>query len=221
MNGSDFSYIAAGLTTTLKLLLYSALLTLGVASLVAIGRTSRVAWLRRACASFTEVFRSIPLIALMLLLFFGLPQLSSSLLLPGFWTAVIAITISESAFTSEALRAAIRSVPQTQWDAAASIGLSRAQTYVRVVLPQAALPAIPTIVNMFIYILKASALASLITVNDMTLRAGSLIVLTAEPLKTYAILLFLYVCISTPLGLLGAYSERRFGSLLGAEGRLG
>jgi His/Glu/Gln/Arg/opine family amino acid ABC transporter permease subunit len=220
-NQSDFSYIIEGLSTTLQLLFYSALFTLVGALLLAMGRNSRLRVVRVVCGTYVEVLRSVPLVALLLLVFFGLPQVSEWLILPGFWAAVVAISASEAAFTSEALRGAIRSVPQTQWDAAASIALTRFQTYRKVVLPQAALPAIPVLVNMTIYVLKATALASLITVSEMTLRAGSLIVLTAEPLKTYGLLLLLYVCISTPLGLLGHYSERRFGSMLGAEAKLG
>lgn len=215
-----FGTLLPGLPVTLELTAISTVLMLAMAAALAIGRNSMRRSIVRFTRSYVDIFRSIPTLALLYLVFFGLGGVARTLILPAFWAAVLALTLSQAAFSAEVFTSAIRSVGPGQWDAAASIGMTRRQTYGRVVLPQAVVPAIAPTVNGLIWVIKTTALASLITVNELTLRADTLINVNAEPFKTYIALLAFYVAITVPLGYLGRYSERRVGSALGAGARL-
>jgi His/Glu/Gln/Arg/opine family amino acid ABC transporter permease subunit len=191
-----------------------------IAVLLALGRESQFRAVRWFCRAYVDLFRSVPLLAMILLVFFGLPTLTSTLRFSGFWSAVIAISITEGAYAAEVYRAALGSVGRAQRDAAASIGLTRTQSYVRVILPQAVVPAIAPTVNTVIWVIKDTTLASLIAVNELTLRASSLININAEPLATYAWLLLFYVAVTIPLGYLGRFAEQVVGARLDAGSRL-
>lgn len=169
--------------------------------------------------SYVDVFRSVPTLALIYLVFFALPGISRSIALPAFWSAVLAICIAESAYCAEVYSSAIRSVRPGQWEASASIGLSRRQTLWRVVLPQAVIPGVAPTINMIIFTIKDTALASLITVDELTLHADSLASQNFQPLKTYMVLLGFYVVITVPAGYLGRLAERKLGGGLGAAAR--
>jgi His/Glu/Gln/Arg/opine family amino acid ABC transporter permease subunit len=213
-------FLIPGAPLTLKITAVSAVAVIGVAIVMALARESRLVAVRGAARVYVDVFRSVPLLAMILLVFFGLPVLSPTLRFSGFWCAVIAIGITEGAYTAEVYRAALASVGRPQRDAAASIGLSRTRSYLDVVLPQAVMPAVAPTVNAVIWIIKDTTLASLIAVNEMTLRATSLININAKPLSTYAFLLLLYVVVTIPLGYLGRFAERHLGARLDAGSRL-
>src|SRR5262249_32305217 len=105
-----------------------------------------------------------------------------------------------------------------QWDAAKSIGLSRWQAYRLVVLPQSIPSALPPTINMVIYTIKGTALASLITVNELTLEAESLVSDTYQALPVYLLAGVFYLSVTIPLGFLGQQLEARLGRSLGSGG---
>jgi His/Glu/Gln/Arg/opine family amino acid ABC transporter permease subunit len=213
-------FLLPGVGLTAKVTGVSFVIVVAIAILVALGRESQfraVRWLSRA---YVDLFRSVPLLAMILLVFFGLPTLTPTLRFSGFWSAVIAISITEGAYAAEVYRAALGSVSRAQRDAAASIGLTRSQSYIRVILPQAVVPAIAPTVNTLIWVIKDTTLASLIAVNELTLRASSLININAKPLATYAWLLLFYVVVTIPLGYLGRFAEQVVGARLDAGSRL-
>jgi His/Glu/Gln/Arg/opine family amino acid ABC transporter permease subunit len=213
--GSIINSLAPGAVTTLELTAISCVIVFVLSVLFAIGTNSRVRAVGVVSRRYVDVFRSVPLLAILYLLFFGLPSVSPALQLSALWCSVIGIAISEAAFTAEIYAGAIRSVSRSQWDAAASIGLSRRQIYWRVVLPQAAIPAAAPTINMLIWVIKDTSVASLITVNELTLRASSLINVNAKPLPTYLVLLGFYVVVTVPLGYIGRFVERGLGARLG------
>ncbi|HLH64769.1 MAG TPA: amino acid ABC transporter permease [Solirubrobacteraceae bacterium] len=212
---SIITALAPGATVTLELTGISCALVFVLSVALAIGTNSRVRAVGIACRRYVDVFRSVPLLAILYLLFFGLPTVSPALALSALWCSVIGIAVSEAAFTAEIYAGAIRSVSRAQWDAAASIGLSRRQAYWRVVLPQAAVPAAAPTINMLIWVIKDTSVASLITVNELTLRADSLININARPLATYLVLLGFYVVVTVPLGYAGRLVERGLMARLG------
>lgn len=212
--------ILPGARLSLECLVISVVLVFLLATGMAVCGNSKLLILRSIAGAYIHTFRSIPVLALMFLTFFGLPSLSPHLQLSSLWSAVVAITLSEGAYTAAIYQAALQSVGAGQWRAAESIGLSRTRAYLDVIFPQALLPAIPPSVNMVIWVVKDTAIASLIALNEMTLHATSLININAEPLKTYAGLMVMYVVVTVPLGYFGLVVETRLGKRFGAAARL-
>ena len=110
-----------------------------------------------------------------------------------FWGAVITLAISDSAFTAEIYRSGIQSIARGQAEASQTIGLSYAQSMRYVILPQAIRRILPPLANQFIYIVKMSAFASVIGMQELTRRANELVVTEYRPLELYSLLILEYL----------------------------
>ncbi len=125
-------------------------------------------WINRI---YVEVFRAIPLLVLLLWIYYGLPTLLG-ITFPVFWAGLVTLALSDAAFEAEIFRAGIQSVPKGQREAAHTLGLSRWHTFRRIVLPQAIRYILPALGNQFIYVLKMSSLVSVIGFQELTRRAN-------------------------------------------------
>lgn len=214
-------YLLPGILITIELTAIVSAATIVLAIALAILGEGRGRVGSAISTTYIELFRAIPQLALILLVYFGAPILNGAFAFSGFWSAAIALSIGEAGYTAAIYRAAIRSIATGQWEAGYSVGLTRGQIYRSTILPQAALPAIGPTVNMVIYTIKGTSLASIITVNEMTLRAESTVAQYSQPLATFMVLLALYVALTLPLGYLGRFLERRFSAALGGLGQMG
>ncbi|MFB2532725.1 amino acid ABC transporter permease [Paracoccus sp. p4-l81] len=139
-----------------------------LAAVLAIIRVLRVPLLAPAVAVFISFFRGTPLLVQLFLFYYGLPQLFPALTgLDGITAAVIGLTLHFSAYMAESIRAAIIGVDRSQWEAAASIGMTQGQLLRRIILPQAARVAAPTLMNYFIDLIKSTSLAFTLGVTEM------------------------------------------------------
>jgi polar amino acid transport system permease protein len=200
--------LSGGVVVTLELAITSTVLTILVAGLLALCRVSPFRPVRFLARAQTDVFRSVPLLALLLFLYYAVAPSLAGLGASAFWVGVIALTLSESAYLAEVYRAALESIAAQQWDAAASIGLGWWQTMRLVVLPQAVPAAIPGTVNITVGVVKDSSLTSLIAVPDVTLGATILVSNTFLPFQVYLVLAGIYFVMVVPLAYLARYSER-------------
>ena len=167
-------------------------IVLGLA--VALGRLSRFAPLRAALVAYVEIWRNVPLIVQLLVIYFSLPQIGISL--PGFWAGVLGLSLNVGAYLSEVFRSAILAVEGGQRDAGLSIGMSRVMIYQRVILPQAMRLAIPTVGGYFIALLKESSLVSYIAVNEL-LRHGTIVISeTFKSMEIYLMVAMVYFVLS-------------------------
>jgi His/Glu/Gln/Arg/opine family amino acid ABC transporter permease subunit len=214
------SVLMRGLVVTLELTVVTTILTTMVAAALAIAQISPITSLRLVARWDVDLFRSIPLLALFFFFFFGIGPVVGRFGVDTFWIAVLALTLSESAYLAEVFRGALQAVPATQWDASVSLGLGWASIVRLVVLPQALPPSIPAIVNVVIGIIKDSSLASLIAVSDVTLSATVLVANTFRPLEVYLVLALVYLAVILPLSYLARYSEVVVGRRLGVRPRL-
>lgn len=122
-------------------------------------------WLARVYVSF---FRGTPLLVQLFLFYYGLPQVLSFLTqINGVTAAIMGLTLHFSAYMAESIRAAITGVDRSQWEAAQSIGMTQGQMMTRIILPQAARIAAPTLVNYFIDMIKGTSLAFTLGVTEM------------------------------------------------------
>src|SRR5690606_35594106 len=137
-------------------------------------------WLARVYVSF---FRGTPLLVQLFMIYYGLPQLGIQLApLPA---ALVGFSLTMAACTAAVLRAAIASIDRDQWEAAASIGMGRAQTLYRAILPQAARTALPPLGNSFISLVKDTALAATIQVPELFRQAQLITARTFEIFTMY------------------------------------
>ena len=139
-----------------------------LASLMAVERVVRVPVLDLFVQLFISFFRGTPLLVQLFLFYYGLPQILPVLAgINGVTAAIIGLTLHFSAYMAESIRAAILGVDRSQWEAAQAVGMTQVQSMRRIILPQAARVAAPTLVNYFIDMIKSTSLAFTLGVTEM------------------------------------------------------
>ena len=182
--------------------------------ILALMSSSRIIWLRGPARIYIEIIRSTPFIVQLFILYYAVGAILLKVnleLLDNAWTAGIAIlAINYSAYEAEVFRAGFLSVDRGQTEAALSLGLTSQQNFFRIVLPQAIPLMIPPFVNDFIYMLKDSAVVSVISGTELT---SELTIWVSHhgsnPLPLYALALVLYLLLSLPTSYVARYFERR------------
>ncbi|SDH03772.1 cystine transport system permease protein [Pseudomonas flavescens] len=161
-------------------------------------------WPARVYVSF---FRGTPLLVQLFMIYYGLPQLGIQLEpLPA---ALIGFSLNMAAYVSEILRAAISSIDRGQWEAAASIGMSKTQAMIRAILPQAARTALPPLGNSFISLVKDTALAATIQVPELFRQAQLITARTFEIFTMYLAAALIYWILASLLAHLQSRLEAR------------
>jgi polar amino acid transport system permease protein len=204
-----------GAAVTLAVTVAAMLLSCALGLLAGIARLDRRRRVIYAVASLYLLFiRGTPLLVQLFLLFFGLPQFG--IMLPAFVCAVIGLGLYSGAYVSEIVRGAIQSVDVGQMEAARTLGLTRAQAMRLVILPQAALRAIPPLGNEAIALIKNSALVSLLTISDLMHEGEEIISVSYRSLEVYLAVALLYLAMTSAAGAgLRAIERRlRHGGLL-------
>ena len=143
---------------------------------------------------------------------FGLPALG--IVLAPIPSAILALTISQGAYNSEVIRAALGSIPKGQFEACRALGLNKMQTMRKVIIPQAALVAVPSLGNSFISLLKDTSLVSTITVAEIMMTAKTINATAFEPLLLYVEAGVVYLIFSTVLTQLQGMLEKKLGKHL-------
>ena len=182
-------------------------------SLVALLRhTTRLplAPLRWLAALYTEIFRRVPFLVTLMLVFFVF-QLSK-VDLPMFWVAAVSVTLIASAFLAEIVRAGFESVHRNQWDAAAAMNFGLLDTVRHVVLPQAWRIILPPAFGFFVLFIKDTALASQIGVIELTFAGKVLNNKGFSAVLVFGTILVAYFLVSWPLSRLGKHLEQRLAS---------
>ncbi|CAI8910619.1 MULTISPECIES: cystine ABC transporter permease [Pseudomonas] len=173
-------------------------------ALMRLSRFKLVSWIARIYVSF---FRGTPLLVQLFVIYYGLPQLGMELdPLPA---ALIGFSLNMAAYACEILRSAISSIERGQWEAAASIGMTRAQTLRRAILPQAMRTALPPLGNSFISLVKDTALAATIQVPELFRQAQLITARTFEVFTMYLAAALIYWVLATVLSHLQNQLEAR------------
>lgn len=210
------AYLMPGLSMTLRLLLVTVVITLIAAALLALASTSQVRWVRVVAAVYVDFMRGLPVLALLILVYYGMGALWVQLGISSFWVAAFVVALNEAAYLAEVYRSSVQSISSRQWEAAESLGLTRWQSMRLVIAPQALVSGLPPTINEIIYLLKATSFASLVAVSELTGAGRSLIAVTFQPLEVYLVLAGIYLCISLPIAYGGRILERaishRFGT---------
>ena len=194
--------IVDGFRVNLELFFYSMLVIPVVALLVAVMRSLRGPAffpIRLLAIAFTDIFRGIPLILLILLLGFGVPALDLGGMPRGvrFW-GLTALTLSYSAYTAEIYRSGIDAVPESQRASARALGLSQAQSLRYAILPQAVRNVVPALMNTVVSLQKDVALISILGVRD-AVREAEIYTAGSFNYTSYIVATLLFLAISIPL----------------------
>ena len=154
-----------------------------------------------------QFIRGTPLLVQIFLIYFGLPALGINV--PAYWSGVIALGLNSGGFQAEIVRAGIESIDRGQSEAARSIGMSRFQTLMFILVPQTIRRVIPPLTNELITLVKSSSLLSAIAALELT-HAGQLIIArTFAPFEIYAAVALIYLVIVSLLSRASALLERR------------
>jgi glutamate transport system permease protein len=200
--------LLAGFGVTLGLTVLGFVGAMILGTMFAIFRVSPITPLRVVGTIYVEFFRNIPLLSLLILFVFGLPDVGVTVSL--FKSAAICLALSSAAFACEAIRAGINTVSVGQAEAARAIGLTFTQSLRHVILPQAFRTMVQPLVNVFIGVVIGSSLAAAVGVSELTNRTQQLNLKYAEAVASFLAAGVLYVAVSLLVGGLGGgWLERR------------
>jgi polar amino acid transport system permease protein len=178
------------------------LLGLVLAIPIAFGQIYGSKLIRRLIGVYERVVRSIPLLVILFLIYYGFPRVG--IRFPAFTAAVIGIGIRSSAYQSQIFRGAIQSISGSQMKAALSLGMTRLQSFRNIILPQSIRIAIPPMANESAIVLKDTSLAYALGVIELLRQGGYIIATSYRPLPIYltvaAIYLVMTLTINTVLG---------------------
>jgi octopine/nopaline transport system permease protein len=187
--------LASGVPLTLLLVGQSLVLGFALAMALSLMRLSHNRLLSSFAYGFVYVFRSTPLLVQIFLIYYGSGQFRPFLQDLGLWVffrdawfcAVLALTLNTGAYTSEIIRGGIQSVPFGQLEAGRAVGMSRLQLFRRITFPIAIRQALPAYGNEVILMVKASSLASTITILEITGIAKKIIASTFQPVEVFIV----------------------------------
>lgn len=196
-----------GLWITLQLGAASIIAGLALGLALAMARLYGASPLRFVTGLYIDIFRSIPLLVLLIIVYYALPFLG--LRLSPFASAMSALTLVSGAYTAEIFRAGIEAIPKGQFEASDALGLKGWQTMADVILPQAVRIVIPPLTNNSINVVKDTALASVVAMPDLLKQATQAQALAANP-TPLIVAAFIYLAFLWPLVALVSRMERRF-----------
>jgi polar amino acid transport system permease protein len=193
VNGlTNLKFLLSGMGLTIYISVISIIISMFLGFVVAIPSLAKNKFLTYVNIGYVEIVRAIPLLVLILWVYYGLPIMTGLSFSP-FVSGIIALAISESAFQAEIFRAGINSIKKSQWEAGSSLGLTFYKRLRLVILPQAIKNILPALGNQFVYVLKMSSLVSIIGIADLTRKANELVVSTYRPLEIYTFLILEYL----------------------------
>jgi len=189
---TNLKFLLSGMGVTIYISVISIIISMILGFIVAIPSLAKNRFLTYINIGYVEIVRAIPLLVLILWIYYGLPIMTGLSFSP-FVSGIIALAISESAFQAEIFRAGINSIKKSQWEAGSSLGLTFYKRLRLVILPQAIKNILPALGNQFVYVLKMSSLVSIIGIADLTRKANELVVSTYRPLEIYTFLILEYL----------------------------
>ena len=196
-----------GLLVTLEIAAWGMVLTLLIGLTTAVLRLSNSIAGRIVAKVYLEAIRNTPLLVQVSIFYFVLQPILG--INNPLWTGILCLAFFEGSFASEIIRAGINSVRRGQWEASATVGLTRAQAYRYVILPQAVPLMLPPLTGILVNLIKHSAILSFVAVFELTTEARNLIADTFMSFEVWFVVGGMYLVITITLSSLVALLERR------------
>lgn len=162
----NLNFLLDGLTVTIEVSVISIIFSFIIGGLVGILRFADIPVFSKILGVVVDIIRNLPLLLIIFFTYFALPQIGIKFDI--FWSAVVALTIFESAMLSEIFRAGLNAVPKGQMEAGLSTGLTYVETMQSIILPQAIKSMIPALVSQLISLIKDTSLAVIISLPELT-----------------------------------------------------
>jgi polar amino acid transport system permease protein len=183
-----------GLWLTLRITVAGAVVAVVMAVVAALARLYGPQPVRWLAVAYVEFFRGTSALVQLFWLFFVLPDFG--ILMEPFTVAVVTLGLNVGAYGAEVVRGAIQGVTRGQWEATTALNMTRAQALRRIILPQALVAMIPPWGNLFIDLLKTTALVSTITMSDLTFKARTLNDATLKTIQIFSLAFLMYLIVS-------------------------
>ncbi len=190
--------IIGGTLVTLELTILALFFGTIIGLLLALAKLSKNRFLRYPAEAIVELFADLPLLVLLIWIFYALPSFFG-ITLSAFAAALVGLSFNLGAFSAEIFRAGISSVPKGQAEASVALGLSRRQAMQDIILPQALRVIIPPLSGRYIETIKLTSLASVIAVDELLHVGGNIISLSYRPLEVYTVIALIYLTLIVPL----------------------
>lgn len=194
---SSIPLLLQGLWVTLLLSVASMLGSTIIGLLAATLRSSRMPVGSQIARVYVEIFRGSPLLITLLFVYYGVAYAGYDMNV--FVAAIVGISIYHGAYIAEILRGGIEAVPHGQWEAARILGMSNAQTFTFVVLPQTGKLVLPPLIGQYIGLIKDTSLAFIIGLVELTKQGQSIIDRLGQPVLIYLMVAIMYFIICYPL----------------------
>ncbi len=207
MSAGDVLAILRGAVVTVTLSLTGILIGLPIGLGLAVLRWADVPVVARIVAVYVSILRATPLVTLLLLLFFALPNIGIAI--GPISAAILALVMNTAAFNCEVWRASLMNFPKDQYEAAQSVGMSAPLRFRRIVLPQIARASLPGLVNEMSLLIKVTPVLAVVGVVDITRAAVRIGAETYDPLPPFLVAVALYAPIVFALVALQRFIERR------------
>ena len=207
MSAGDVLAILGGAVVTVTLSLTGILIGLPIGLGLAVLRWADVPVIARVVTVYVSILRATPLVTLLLLLFFALPNIGIAI--GPISAAILALVMNTAAFNCEVWRASLMNFPRDQYEAAQSVGMSAALRFRRIVLPQIARTSLPGLVNEMSLLIKVTPVLAVVGVVDITRAAVRIGAETYDPLPPFLAAVALYAPIVFALVSLQRWIERR------------
>lgn len=199
-----------GLLTVIRMAVTAVLFAVVFGLVFGVGKLSDHAWIRVPCWLVVEFFRAVPVILLMVFVFYGVLGGWDDLQRRQYWSVVLALTLYNGAVLAEVFRAGINAVPKGQAEAAYAIGMRKSQVMTIVLLPQAVKIMIPAIISQMVVALKDTSLGYVIASQGLTRIGKSIYTQFANHVPTIIVVAGLYIIVNLLLTWLATYVQRRF-----------
>jgi His/Glu/Gln/Arg/opine family amino acid ABC transporter permease subunit len=207
MSAGDVLALLQGAVVTVTLSLTGILIGLPIGLGLAVLRWADVPVIARVVALYVSILRATPLVTLLLLLFFALPNIGIAI--GPISAAILALVMNTAAFNCEVWRASLMNFPKDQYEAAQSVGMRAPQRFGRIVLPQIVRVSLPGLVNEMSLLIKVTPVLAVVGVVDITRAAVRIGSETYEPLPPFLVAVALYAPIVFALVSLQRWIERR------------
>ncbi|MFE6256728.1 amino acid ABC transporter permease [Agromyces sp. NPDC057865] len=202
-----WQYLFVGLLGTLEATVVVAVLGAALGVVLAFGRMSHRPWVRGLSGAYIEIARTVPVLLVIYLMLFGLPQIGINV--PTLWKLAIPLIIANSAVFAEIIRAGVLSLPRGQREAALSLGMRSTQATRLVVLPQAVRNVTPSLVTQLVSLMKDTSLGFIVAFTELLYRGQVLATYLHLLIPTYLVVTLIYLVVNGSLSALAAHLQHR------------
>lgn len=194
----NWRFFASGFGVTIALSVISAITSILAGLVIALLRLYGPRWLGVMLTFYVDTMRSIPVLVVLVWIYFAFPILAG-VTFPPFWAALVALTLHIAAYSSEIVRAGIESIRPGQTRAGLAIGMSRAQILRKIVLPQATIRMLPAFGSVLTMAIKDTAIATVIAVPELMHRAETVAGQSYRPVEVFTFVMVLYFLLLFPV----------------------